>query len=32
MGRKDKKKKRFNKGNDGTNKFEKIILGVISIF
>ncbi|MGL4666229.1 MAG: LCP family protein, partial [Clostridium butyricum] len=32
MGRKDKKKKRFNKGNDGTNKFEKIILGVISLF
>lgn len=32
MGRKDKKKKWFNKGNDGTNKFEKIILGVISIF
>lgn len=32
MGRKDKKKKRFNKGNDGTNKFEKITLGVISLF
>ena len=32
MGRKDKKKKRFNKGNDGTNKFEKLILGVISLF
>lgn len=32
MGRKNKKKKRFNKGNDGTNKFEKIILGVISLF
>lgn len=32
MERKYKKKKRSSKSNDGTNKFEKLILGVISLF
>lgn len=32
MERKYKEKKRSSKSNDGTNKFEKIILGIISLF